>query len=544
MIKKNDIHSFEKFCSLVANQKVLGKVHFQYNVHRYNDIKASDTNNIDSKDQNKFFVQCTQRIIITNSEGLSIIPSSDLSSYSNYPALLNTFVEVESQDGLIAEVIDYSPQTVNTKIERSGTLNNSKGQTSGSSRSSTIGSSTSQTNSYGTSVTVSATAVGEDIIPSASVSANYEHSSGHTHSKSRSMGSESSNSNSQSQSDGDSMSIKDWGAYALINPTTNSPTWNFGQEYPWDAIMCRKTDDTKNPNNDGQVKLILPSSMLLRLHDGHTLYPPSHLSTFGFSFLTKVSWIITTNGPSDIGEIKLKHHLNYFSASHSIDGQGDVSVYIDKTPTSLTVKSNESLETSLDLFAMGVKPIGLPNDSAITGFSPKRFIQKPVMGTATSKAEQFKLISPYNNLIMQDTTAYTNNAIAGFSIVDNCLTGIVAKECTSLDLALYFKIIDFDHEYALHIKHWKSGNPNFKLTLLINGDQETSIIKYVDANEGDGGENNLTTISLRNLDYSSMNFHDYLKLGLNSISIKIEQVESTIDPQAQYKIRAISIERV
>jgi len=525
----------------MLNDTVIGKLYLEYKVTKYNDIKLNNSSIIHSENNRKFYVQCRQRIIIYNKDGFNLSPNAELKSYENYPALLSTFMEINPNEGLSFKIIEYSPQTINTKIESSGTTGSSTGEANSSSRSSTIGSSISQTNSYGASVTVGVSAFPDGILPSASATANYENSTTNSHSNSISSGVDSSHSNSQSQSNNASMSIKDWGAYALVNPKTESPTWNFGQEFPWDAIMCRKTDGETNQYD--QERLIIPTDMLVRLYDGKSLFPPSHLAMFGFSFLTKAIWFVTLEDGTASDEMIFKHDIQYALATHSLDNDDDVNVYIDRQPVPLSVAPGESLETKLDLSLMALDPIGLPNNSAIIGFIPNRFLIKPERGSQGSAPIKFKIISSFNNLIIQDITQYPNDTSAGFSASETVLTGSLSQDCTILTIESFFKIIDYDHEYMLHLKHWKSGDANIKLTFTINGDEDNEIVKYVDAKEAEGGENNLMSISLRKLDYSSTNFHDYLKLGLNSIKIKIEQSGQAIDPDSHYQIRAISIEK-
>ena len=93
------------------------------------------------------------------------------------------------------------------------------------------------------------------------------------------------------------------------------------------------------------------------------------------------------------------------------------------------------------------------------------------------------------------------------------------------------------------MKHWKLGSDDIKLTIVVN--EDNTIVKYVDAREGEGGEDNLLSISLRDLRYASGDFHDYLQLGLNCIKITIEPASGQFadrDGYGSYGIRAISIE--
>ena len=42
---------------------------------------------------------------------------------------------------------------------------------------------------------------------------------------------------------------------------------------------------------------------------------------------------------------------------------------------------------------------------------------------------------------------------------------------------------------------------------------------HVDATEGTGGQGNTSSLALRNLDFTSINFHDYLMIGTNTIEL-------------------------
>ena len=96
------------------------------------------------------------------------------------------------------------------------------------------------------------------------------------------------------------------------------------------------------------------------------------------------------------------------------------------------------------------------------------------------------------------------------------------------------------------MKHWKKqGGKGIKLTLVINNDTDNAITKYVDAEEAEGAEKNLLIIALRDQNYASVDYHDYLQLGLNSIEITIvNSIDGQYSETCGYQIRAISIERV
>lgn len=96
-------------------------------------------------------------------------------------------------------------------------------------------------------------------------------------------------------------------------------------------------------------------------------------------------------------------------------------------------------------------------------------------------------------------------------------------------------------DYNLFIKNWKTGTLGFQLSIDVNGNK---ITKYVDSREGEGGENNFLSVSLRNKDFSSIDYHNYLLLGFNTITITITPIGGTVDSGSQYHMRAISVEKV
>ena len=553
MFKKKDPYSFTKFCTLLNGTDPIGSIFFEYQVTSYDDVQLEDFTSIQKSQNRKFLLHCTQRINIFNPSGMVLSPEKKLDSYDNYPVMINTSISIgPSTSGWDFRLLDYSPQTVNTKIQSSGTSGDSTGQTRGSSTNSTVGSSTSQTNSYGVSVSVGAADMGDFISVSGSVSSNYEHSSTNSYDQSHSIGSDSSSSKSNETSNSAAMSIKDWGAYALINPVNKNPSWTFGQEYPWDAIDCRRTNgapnpDTKNKNANNQVNIVIPSAMSLRLYDGVSLYPPSQLSMFGVNFVMKAFWLVTIeNGTPD--EVTIDHVINYFSGSHILTGStGPVSVYMDKQPSILNVSSDESLSTTINLALMALDPLGLQNKAAIIGFIPNKFIIQPTPATATAAAIPFKIISASNNLMIKDTTTYpslsASGAGAGFTPSETALTATFSASCTALQMTLYFKVIDTVNDYTLFMKHWNTGAMGVMLTLVINGNTANPITKYVDALEAEGGENNLLSIVLRNQNYASIDYHDYLQLGLNSIQITIQPIGGQFVADCGYQLRAISIEK-
>ncbi len=447
-------------------------------------------------------------------------------------------VSFQNVPGLTIQLLDYSPQTLNTKVQSSSTSGAAAEDTKSTTLTNTVGSVLSGTNSFNSNITVGTTdTLSESVDGSVTYSADWSQTSG--------LDSSSRRSNDTSSSS--AMSIKDWGAYALVNPNNKNPSWTFGQEYPWDAIDCRKSSGVANPGNSNQIQVNIPASMAMRLYDGQTLYPPSQLSMFGFSFVMKALWLITLDNSAP-DEVTLDHAINYFSGSHAVTGTGtsaSISAYMDSLPAVLGVDTNESLSSTIDLPLMAMDTLGWEGKPAIIGFIPRRFVVLPVPVTGTSDAIPFKIISAANTLLVQDTTEYPIpcDPGAGFNSSETVLAANFSSNCLALQMTVYFKVIDTANSYILFLKHWKSGVTGVKLTLVINNDADMIITKYVDAIEAEGGENNLLSIVLRDLDYSTVDYHDYLQLGLNSIQITIEPIGGVYVADCGYQLRAISVEK-
>ena len=481
MQEVNNSQSFTKVAQLFIERegesKVIGFVKFDYLIALYDDIKMNGVESINQAKNQKFIVNCTQRIILYNPKGINNDPSEDSSEYLDYPAMLDARISLENASALFMQ--DYSPVTVNTEVQTSGSVSDSEGQSNTSSKSSTVGSSISSTQSFDVTIGMQ---------PSASAGISFTQSS----ESSRTKGAERSANRGQENSLSESMSIKDWGAYSYINPNNSSPNWTFGQEYPWSAIQCRKTTGDEREGSD-QVQLEIPTVMLNRLYDGVMVYPPSELSTYGLNFVMKATWLaVIQDGASD--EITLDHTFFYYGASHLLPSGADiVNVYID--PQAILLKNkdgNGNFSTNLSLNLMALE--SLSNDT-ILGFLANKFIVKPALSPEAGTAPAlFKIISDANDLLLEDTTSYPNDSGegAGFIVENAALIGNLTEECTALQITLYFKVIDVAGDIVLYLKHWKTGGEGIKLTLTIN--EETEIVQYIDDLEAEGGENNTVSV--------------------------------------------------
>jgi len=126
----------------------------------------------------------------------------------------------------------------------------------------------------------------------------------------------------------------------------------------------------------------------------------------------------------------------------------------------------------------------------------------------------FKIVSPANNLQVTGS---------GFG------PGMVSDFSKPTVLTIKFKIADTQTEYALLFLHWiGEHSDSVKLNWTINNqssgevNDEWSGTILVSETEGNSGQNNVSSLELRNSDYTSINFHDYLVIGMNTITIEVD----------------------
>jgi hypothetical protein len=529
MFKKTDPYTFKKSCQLYLGPVEIGTLYLEYRITDYDDVNLNDLT-VANPTQRSFMVHCTQKLMVSNPNYAGCQPLAQYSgAYIDYPVLLNPVIDITTSTATIT-LLDVSPKTINSKIQGTASTSNANGDTSSTVTSNTIGSSTSQTNSYDASVGVGSMF---------SAGGSYGNASTTSHDQSATSGTDSGRSGNSESSDTDSMSLKDWGAYCYIQPGTQSPSWIFGQEYPWDVIQFNQPN-TAVANWGSQISLFVPTVVAQRLWDGAALVPPSQLSVLGVNFVTKAVWLVVLENSAP-DTITFQHTIDYFAATHSTDS-GEVFIFMDPTGTSLSVNSPDLLTTVLNLPVMALDPIGKNSTVAATGFIFSKFIVAPA--TSGSAYSRFKIETTTNDLIILETTATTPTSNMGFQVPDTCLPAIFGSGCSALQFTMYFKILDVINDYSLYIKHWivetNQETNGVNLSIQINN-ATVPINKYVTATEAEGGENNVSMISLRNTDFSSNDYHDYLQLGLNSVQITITPMVASAE--STYNIRAISIER-
>lgn len=475
---------------------------------RYQVEPIADVRNLSY--QRSYRITATVRVVIPTATNVF---ATDPTIYANYPVILAVSSQPKSGYSNF-ELVDYEPRTVNTQVQSSQQMTSETGASYSAEQSS--GSSTSQTNSY--SVNASGGTMGG--APMASAGGDFSHSTTHEHWKSKSSGSQTVNYSTTGASA--AMSIKDWGIYSWVDKTSKSPNWILAQEYPWDATSFRSTIPGTDPTKYGS-DIVLPQAISYRLFCKVESYnfalPPSELSNFGLDFTLTSVWLVPLGSGAADQAIQFTHGFNLARATHTTDG--DDSAYLDYAQKALSVAG-----PSLDLTQLGLDPVDPTADNgAVIGFLLSKFIIAPG-GTGSAK-----ILSNANNLQVQAT------GFAALSSNNSLMQASVSAGGTA-SMTVSFKIIDPDSPFSLALKHWVSDGA-CTLTIVFNGQIDSPITILVDDREGAGGNDNVSSIVLRNNDFSSINYHDYLVLGLNTIAISIATADATA---STYVIRALALE--
>jgi hypothetical protein len=494
MINKSDLYRQTLEHSLSAGGNTFGSLHATYEVHEVTDVRNLTWSRA-------YRLTCTQRLIVPNGSTFAFDPTA--TGYGPYPVLASCTVAVTPLVAGDVRLLTYSPRTLNSAVTtaRSDGLGSSKTD----SRQHTTGSSTSATNTFG--INASLGFFGEE--DTGDFGFDFSHSSTSEASDSRTSGRDTST--NQNTNASDSMSVKDWACYASLNPKDlTSPTWIWGQEYPWDVIAFRHT-----PSDDVQLPQYIVDRLVDTTVSPPLVYPPSQLSEFGIDFTMKAAWLVTL--PDELTEetLALNHQVEYMTGNHGV-ASGKASVTLDSPLTTQPVPS-----PPLHLTRLGLDPITGPGrgSGAVVGFIDSKFVARPDNGA------KFKIMSDANTLHVTGR---------GFDdVMSTTFThGVV-------ELAIDFKVVDDTYDYVLFLKNWNATATGCTLTFVFNGDHANPVTRHVDSQEGEGGDDNLTVVALRNKDYTTIDYHDYLVMGLNSIQVTIAPDDNSGSPG--YVLKALAI---
>lgn len=509
MLNTTDLYTWAEQVPLEQNNQLYGTAFQTYQVTQLLDVRNLTL-------VQAYYVTCGLRIVIPNEAPFVVGPSPE-QAFKGYPAMFTSKLSLVGGEDFDIRLVDYSPRTLNASISTSSTQNASDGLTD--SHEHTAGSSLAETNTFGASV--SAGLMGD--IPM--IAGDISDSFGLTHERSTSDTTGSATTRNTDSGTSASMSVKDWASYASVDPATNSaPEWVWCQEYPWDVLQyrCQPTKES----------IVLPSFVLPRLFDieqqdqpPKQAYPPSQLSLFGLDFKMTATWLINLPPTASEQTVTVTHEFDYATGTHYLTGDSSNPTVVELAPavTGFAVTS-----PGLDLTQLGLDPLrnGDADNGAATGFLAGKFVVAP------SASGSFKLVSEANNLQVEGTGF---EQLAG----GQGLSATVSPE-TAATYLVRFKIIDTTGDYALFVKHWKTTDVGCQLTLTFgSGASAQSITRHVDTLEGEGGDDNLTVVSLRNKEYTSINYHDYLVMGMNIITITV--APDAASGTAGYVLRALAI---
>ncbi len=499
MIKGKHFYVMSNEYELTKGNSKFGSLNVMCEVREYTDVE-----NLSSKTGYQIIVKTRVKIFSACDYQIGL---NDQSKFLNYPALLSNALRLTAPDGATTILKSIYPRTLNSSV--STTRTSQVGTGNSTSHENSTGSSNTNINTYGVSASLGF--FGD--VGTGSIGANYSHSSEDTSSHSFSIGHAQSSNNTIGADD--SMTIKDWSSYSKIDSTGVMPTWIWGQSYPWNVINYNIGD-----KKTGVV--MLPDFVTARMVAGSNLspfpLPPSELSLFGTDFTMQAAWLVLYDGTVPFDDsLSISVATQSFTASHSIGQGGNVQAQLQ------TGKEANQATNSLNvpsLSALGLNPILSPavNNGAAIGFSTHPFLVPPATAT-----DQFKILSGANNLQVTGS---------GFTQVNGLQTDFSQKP----QITLTFKIADTDKDYTLVLMHWmQTSEKQCTLEYTVNGKSTGSIV--VNAIEGKGAQSNLSTIELRNTNFTSSLFRDFLIVGTNTINISINGTASN-----NYNLYAVAIE--
>ena len=492
---------------------------------RYTILKVVDTKNLTCS--NTYSVTVKHRLLVS---GLNWNPNNNYQStgFNNYPVLVNVQSGITATSQPTSEVVlkRIFPKTINANIEQS--TNTSTGSSSTQSNQTSSGSSSSNVNTFGVDLSAGWFVEG----PVASVGVNYSHSWEHGTSQSSSLAH--SNATNLQAASGNEMSVKDWSAYSSVQNFNNTSTafvgeyiqWNWGQTYPWNIFDYNETAS--------ELNILMPESVVANMlyygaasasssQSSNILLPPSDLSLFGLDFTMAAEWLVTfPEKLTNIETLSFQHDISVAHASHSMlpPTGGEQASLVALFGRAYNNVFKQSQPLSLSEYAL----VPLSNNQTTgIGFQSNLFDISPNTPLTT-----FKIRSRGNDLMATGI---------GFSpVMSAVFPANYSGPVVSLTIA--FKVVDINTQYAFVLKHWIGQNSgNIVLSCVINGNQTT--INVTDQ-EGQGLLNNINQLDLRNFNLKSANFHDYLVLGWNEITITVMPQDKMI--ASEYVLLALSVE--
>lgn len=481
-----------------------GKTLITYQVQRFRDV-ANLTSEF------AYLVTLMQRVIIPNPTAYIPGPSS-LTGYTNYPAIMQNAVSLEASNNPEIVLRNIFPRTLNTQVSSSQSGNNGTDQSK--SVANTSGSNQSTVNSYGVSVSHGFSG----LTPMHSTTTQ----SGQSFTSGTMQSSSTANTASTSQNVGasNSMAIKDWSSYGITDQTGVNPSWLFGQTYPWDVLLYNQA----GPDNTINLPTFVVANLFDVDADGTSgiVLPPSQLSQFGIDFTMTANWLLLYNQPITTPEtLTFTHTTTLYTATHIASG----TVSPGTSPITATLQNGTAASTAtisppvLQLSNYGLSPVvrtSVASDSAI-GFSVANWTIAP-----TSQRGACRVVSPGDTLQV-DAVGFDESMTSDFSAATTQVT-------------LTFKVADHNLRYTLSLMHWlATANSPVNVAWSVNDKGSGTVV--VEAVRGEGAQGNTSVIGLRNLDFSSASFHDYLIVGTNTVTLTITPAGAG----AQYQLFATGL---
>lgn len=494
---------FKTFYSAIQEHDLTNSAGTQFgrSVCEYQILKRTDVSNLTNI--KGYLLHVKQRLVIPNQNPYQL-GITTLDAYNNYPAIIHNVINVQVNNGATLKLSGVFPRTLNSNVTVSGS--SSAGTSNSVSHQSTSGSSTSNVNTFGFGI--SGGLFGDS--PVFDVSLSYSHSWIDGTTSQTSSGTQQGAQAGTSSSN--TMSVKDWSAYSQLSDDNATLSWIWGQSYPWDVILYNKASSGDN--------VTLPKFVVDRLVNNGLILPPSELSLFGLDFTSQAAWVVDfPDGVVKSEAVSIFHDTTLFTASHSVN-QGQLAATLQ---SSTEAASSSYSAPSLDMSLYSLAPIGgyAGENIATIGFKTSDFTYAP-----TSAKTQFKIISPNNDLQVSG---------AGFDSV------MVSTFADTPEFDVYFKVDSADLNHELVLSHSAEG-ADCEISWTVNG--KFTGVNTLNKVEPGQGQSTETVVALRDLDYVSLNFQDYLVLGLNKVTVKVQPTQSSgfgSSTSSQYTLFSVAV---
>ncbi len=489
---KSEFHALEKNYKLTSqnSSKPFGRSYINYEIYKRSDVSSLGLSN-------GYVLVVTQKFTIPNQNkyapGISI-----RDKYESYPAIIQNTISVEANNNANVRLYSVFPKTINTSV----TTNEGMSSSDASSVRNQVSSGSSMTNVNTFGVSASVGFFGE--LPIGQIGLSYSHS--WVHGLENSISSDHQNSHNTSLSSANSMSVKDWSAYSDVDIDEKSVNWFWAQSYPWDVLIYNQSKDGKVVN--------LPKFIQDRMLVDNIVRPPSELSQFGVEFVNRAVWLIDypDNKITESEEVKVTHDITNICASHSAVGDGISATIQSSRDAQMSTYETEEIDLSLYALSPLVRHIGK------IGFNVDEFTYFP-----NDQKGNFKIVSSENDLQVTGT---------GF---DAPMTSMFQSD---VSYTIYFKLDNKTYNYILDITHWVDTG-SCEVDWTVNGKFSGNLTMSAISDKQHKRYERTETIALRDSDYTSSNYHDFLKLGLNRIEVKVRCPQGSA--KSKYYLSSIAI---